>query len=134
LGGGVSILGWKAGIRGRVNLLTGNFTPFVGLGFMTTSGWGEFTSNPKDDPNGDPNRPPVTVDLKPSHFAQFTLGFDLIHKHGFSMLGSIGYARLLNNDNYEVLAGSLTSDERQGFNVAFKSGPVISLASGYAFE
>ncbi len=134
LGGGLSVLGWKAGLRGRYNFMTTPLTPFIGAGFLATSGLGQFTIDPSDDPNGDPKRLPIILNVKPSYLVQGVLGFDFIHKHGFTMVGCLGYAWLLNHDNVEVLAGSLKDDERQAINFFFKSGAVVSLATGYAFE
>lgn len=134
LAGGFSLLGWKGGVRARYNLLTANFTPFVGVGFNATSGLGEITSDPKDDPHADPGAVPFTLDLKASYLIQYTLGFDFIHRRGFTLVGAIGYAQLLNKGTVTVLDGDLTSDERAAINVFFKGGAVISLAMGYAFE
>jgi len=131
---GFSLLGAKVGVRGRYNFLTTPFTPFVGLGYNYGSGFGQFTTDPSSDPNGDPNREPVTIDHGPSYLIQGVVGFDFIHRHGFTMLGMLGYAWLLNHDNYRVLAGKLTPDEEKGFNIAFKGGLVIGVAFGYAFE
>ncbi len=132
LGGGFSLLGWKAGARARYNLLTGNMTPFVGFGANATSGLGEIT-DPGDERRG-PESVPFTLDIKPSYLLQYTVGFDFLHRRGFNMLGAIGYAQLLNKHNIIVVDGSLTSDERQAINAIFKGGVVISLAAGYAFE
>jgi hypothetical protein len=134
LGAGLSVLGWKAGLRGRYNFLTQPFTPFVGLGFNATSGLGEVTSDPKDNPEGDPDREPFTIDVKATYLVQAVVGFDFIHKRGFTLVGCLGYARVLNRNNFRVLAGTPTADERQAFDVFFKSGPVISVATGYAWE
>jgi hypothetical protein len=62
------------------------------------------------------------------------LGFDFMHRRGFNMLGMMGWSWLLNQDNYDVLAGELTADEKKGFKIAFKAGPVVGLSMGYAFE
>jgi len=134
LGGGLSILGWKAGVRGRYNFLAKPVTPFLGLGFNATSGLGELTIDPSQDPNGDPNRLPITLNVRPSYLVQGVVGFDFIHKHGFTIVGCLGYARLLNHNNVEVVAGSLKNDERRAINFFFKSGAVVSLATGYAFD
>lgn len=134
LGGGISLFGWKAGVRGRYNLLTSPLTPFIGAGFSAGAGLGEVSFNTADDPNADPTRDPVTVDLKPSYLIQAVLGLDFVHKRGFTLVGGLGYAFLLNENNYEVLAGELTKDEERGFKLAFKSGPVLSIALGYSFE
>ena len=131
---GVSLLGGKLGVRGRYNFVTSAFTPFVGVGYNYGSGFGQFTTDPKDDPNGDPDREPVTIDHGPSYLIQTVVGFDFLHRRGFTMLGTLGWAWLLNQDNYRVLAGKLTPDEKQGFNIAFKGGLVLGVAFGYAFE
>ena len=133
-GVGFSLLGWKVGARGRYNFLTSPFTPFVSLGFNYAGGFGQFTTDPSSDPNADPNREPVTIDQGPSYLIQSTLGFDFIHRRGFTMLGTLGYAWLLNHDNYRVLAGTLKPDEKQGFDIAFRGGLVLGMAFGYAFE
>jgi hypothetical protein len=131
---GLSLLGPKVGVRGRYNFLTSAFTPFVGVGYNYGSGFGQFTNDPKDDPSGDPDREPVTIDQGPSYLIQTVVGFDFLHRRGFTMLGTLGWAWLLNQDNYRVLAGKLTHDEEQGFNIAFKGGLVLGVAFGYAFE
>jgi hypothetical protein len=133
-GAGFSLLGGKLGVRGRYNFLKDSFTPFVGAGFNYGSGFGQFTTNPADDPNGDPDREPVTIDHGPSYLIQTVVGFDFVHRHGFTVVGTLGYAWLLNQDNYRVLAGKLTPDEEKGFNIAFKGGLVFGVAMGYAFN
>jgi hypothetical protein len=134
LGAGISFFGWKAGVRGRYNLLDRPWTPFLGLGFNATTGLGEVTFDPETDASGNPNRDPVTVNLKPSYLVQTVLGFDFIHRHGFTMVGCVGYSWLLNSDNLDILAGEFTAEEKRAVNIAFKSGVVISVAMGYAFE
>jgi hypothetical protein len=137
LGGGVSAFGWKAGVRGRYNFMRTPFTPFVGVGANATSGLGEITVNPKDrspDSDGKLTESPITLDVKPSYLVQTVVGFDFIHKHGFTLVGCLGAAILLNEDNVKVLAGELKNDEQEAIKAFFKSGPVISIAAGYAFR
>lgn len=134
LGGGFSLLGWKAGVRGRYNFLKSPMTPFLGVGFNATSGLGEVTSDPKNDSSADPGSQPFTIDVKASYLVQGVLGFDFIHRHGFNMQGAVGYAWLLNKNNVALIDGSLTREEKRAFDIIFKSGLVISLAWGYAFE
>jgi hypothetical protein len=134
LGGGLSAMGWKAGLRFRYNLLTSPFTPFFGAGFMATSGFGEVPLNDASDPNYDPSRDPVTIDLKASYLVQTTVGFDFLHRRGFTMIGALGYAWLVNSDNYDVLAGTLAEDEKQAIDVLYRSGVVISLSFGYTWQ
>lgn len=134
LGGGVSAFGWKAGARARYNFMTTPFTPFVGFGLNATSGLGEITIDPEDRANPALDRSPITLDVKPSYLIQTVVGFDFLHKHGFTLIGCLGAAFLLNHDNVEVLSGSLQADEQTAIDVFFKSGPVISVAAGYAFQ
>lgn len=137
LGAGVSFFGWKAGARARYNFMTTPFTPFVGVGVNATSGFGEMTIEPSDRApraDGEPNTSRITLDVKPSYLIQTVVGFDFIHKHGFTLIGCLGAAILLNKDNVDVLAGTLENDEQQAIDVFFKSGPVISMAAGYAFQ
>jgi hypothetical protein len=134
LGVGFSLMGGKIGARARYNFLTSPFTPFLGVGFIATSGLGQFTTDPSQDPKGDPNREPATIDVKPAHLVQGVFGFDFVHRRGFSMLGCVGWAWQLDRNNVHLLAGTLTPDERQGFNLAFKGGLVLSTAFGYAFQ
>lgn len=133
-GAGFSLLGGKLGVRGRYNFLKTPFTPFLGVGYNYGSGFGQFATEPSNDPHGDPSREPVTIDHGPSYLIQSVLGFDFIHRRGFTMHGTVGYAWLLNQNNYRVLAGELTPDEKQGFDIAFKGGLVLGVALGYAFE
>jgi hypothetical protein len=134
MGGGFSLFGWKAGVRARYNFLKSPMTPFLGVGFNATSGLGEVTSDPKNDSSADPESQPFTINVKASYLVQGVLGFDFIHRHGFNMQGAVGYAWLLNKNNVELVDGSLTREEKRVFDVIFKSGLVISLAWGYAFE
>lgn len=134
LGTGFSLFGWKVGARGRYNFLKANFTPFAGLGFNATSGLGELPLHDKNNPDVDPNREAVTVNVKASYLMQGVLGFDYIHRRGFTMIGCIGFAKLLNSDNVEVVAGEPNQEERIAIDVLFKSGAVISLSMGYAWE
>lgn len=134
LGTGFSLLGWKVGVRGRYNFLKSNFTPFLGFGFNATSGFGEIPLNDKNDADADPEREAVTVNVKASYLMQAVLGFDYIHRRGFAMIGCIGFADLLNSDNVEVVAGEPNHEERVAIDALWKSGAVISLSMGYAWE
>ncbi|HKY40009.1 MAG TPA: hypothetical protein VJN18_28940 [Polyangiaceae bacterium] len=133
LGGGVSLLGWKAGLRGRYNLLKSPLTPFVGAGVNMTSGLGRFTTE-ANDPDAQTSHEPATIDTTASYLIQGVVGLDYVYRRGFTLIGCVGYAHLLNKNNYEVLAGELTEDEQQAFDVFFKGGLVISLALGYSFQ
>lgn len=143
-GGGISLEGWKVGVRGRYNFVTGPVTPFLGAGFMATSGIKNIPYDPNEAHDGEPNqvtcvpsstcRAPVTLNVAPSYFIQGVVGVDYIHRGGFTLIGSLGYARLLNHDNVEIVEGELTKDEQRAVNALFKSGPVITVGVGYAFQ
>jgi hypothetical protein len=135
--GGVSLFGWKGGVRARYNFLTSPFTPFLGVGFNATGGLGVITMNDHSDPSSDLTRPPVTLDVGPSYLMQYTLGFDFLHRRGFTMIGAIGYAQLLNQGNVVEVDGKLTDltdEERQAVSIIWGSGVVISMGFGYAWE
>jgi hypothetical protein len=138
LGGGLSATGWKAGVRGRYNLLTGPFTPFVGAGLSLSSGLDDARlSRHRNRDHGfddvddfDPSRT-GRYDVKRSEFAQAVLGFEFIHRHGFTMQVAGGYSWLLNKNNFALVEGRRDDRLARAF---FGSGPVISTAFGYAFD
>jgi hypothetical protein len=133
LGAGLSLLGWKVGVRGRYNFLTGPVTPFLGVGFMGAGGFADkpISINEHDD---DPNRVPVNIKIRPSAWLQTVAGVDWIAASGFNLVGAAGYAFLLSHDPVEVLTGTPSSDEEQAFDIAFRSNIVITVALGYSFR
>jgi hypothetical protein len=135
-GVGVSFLGWKGGLRARYNLLDGPVTPFLGAGLMYTSGIEKLVIEPgaHEDAASDPEREAVTVRVEPSGFFQGVAGVDWTSRGGFTILGCLGYAALLKDDNVVVLAGNPTSDQKEVFQVAFRSGLVITIGTGYTFN
>lgn len=129
-GVGLSLTGWKAGFRARYNLLTGNVTPFLGAGMMATSGLGTITG---DFDDRDESKEEVTIRVRPSAFVQGVLGLDWTTRGGFTLVGCVGWAQVL-NDNLDIVAGNPTRDERRAFDAVFRSGPVITVGTGYTFE
>jgi len=129
LGGGLSLTGWKVGLRGRYNFLEGPVTPFIGVGFMATSGLGE-VSGIHDDNN--PNAQDITLQVRPSAWEQTVVGIDYTRRNGFTMIGAVGGAFVLNR-NLEVVAGTPTPDERRAFDAIFRSSIVLTVATGYSF-
>jgi hypothetical protein len=133
LGVGLSAMGWKVGMRGRYNLLTGPVTPFIGVGILGGGGVHDLgTPINKDDP--DPTREKVNVKILPSAWLQTVAGVDWTSKNGFTMLGMLGYARLLSHDPVQVTSGQPNEDERRAFDFVWRSGPVISIAIGKSFQ
>jgi hypothetical protein len=126
LGAGLSLTGWKLGLRGRYNLLEGPVTPFIGAGFMGTSGLGELLIEEEGEPD-------VTIRVKPSAFIQAAAGVDWTSRRGFTLVGAVGWAFLL-NDNLDVVAGTPTAEQREAFDVLFRSGLVLTVGTGYSFD
>lgn len=133
LGAGLSLVGGKIGVRTRYNFLTGPVTPFLGVGFMASTGIDNFVYDTTQD-SGEPDRNPITLKILDSYFVQGVVGIDYIHRAGFSLIGSVGYARLLNHDNVEVVEGTPDAEDEKAFDVLFRSGPVITVGVGYAFR
>jgi hypothetical protein len=65
---------------------------------------------------------------------QYTLGFDFVHRRGFTMIGALGYAQLLNHDNVKEVDGELSDEDRTAVSVIWGSGVVISMGFGYTWE
>lgn len=135
LGMGLSLMGWKVGLRARYNLLTGPVTPFVGVAAMGAGGLGDSPIPITDQADSaDPKRPTVNIKVLPSAWAQTVAGVDWTSAHGFMLLGTVGYAYLLSHDPVEIISGTPTRDEQRAFDFAFRSSVVVTLALGYAFR
>ena len=133
LGAGLSLLGWKVGLRGRYNFLKGPVTPFIGVGVMGAGGFGDapIQINP-DDP--DPTREPVNIKILPSAWLQTVAGVDYTASGGFTLVGAVGRATLLSHDPVVVTSGQPNSDEKQAIDIVWRSGVVITVAIGYSFR
>ncbi|MGC4087591.1 MAG: hypothetical protein QM756_06800 [Polyangiaceae bacterium] len=136
LGGGLSFTGLKAGLRGRYNLLTGPVTPFIGAGVLGTSGLGVVSgdfSDKKASDSGTSGGDQITIRVRPSTFVQAVGGVDWTSPGGFTLVGAIGWSQLFRR-NLDILAGSPTNEDRLGLDIAFGSGPVFTVATGYTFK
>jgi hypothetical protein len=133
LGAGLSLLGWKTGIRTRFNFLTGRVTPFVGVGVMGAGGLGD-SPIPVNDHDNDPTRETVNIKIRPSGWLQTVGGVDWIAPSGFNLVGTAGYAWLLSHDPVEIVTGTPNADEKRAFDVFFRSNIVITVALGYSFR
>jgi hypothetical protein len=133
LGAGLSLVGWKVGLRARYLLLKGPVTPFIGVGVMAASGFGSepLEISNKDD---DPNRVPLNVKILPSTWLQSVAGVDWVASNGFTLIGTAGWASVLSGDPVQVVTGTPTRDEEQAFNVVFRSSIVATIALGYSFR
>jgi len=133
LGAGLSLLGWKVGLRGRYLLLKGPVTPFIGVGVMSAGGFGSEQieiSNKEDDPN----RVPLNVRIKPSIWLQSVAGVDWVAGNGFTLIGTGGWASVLSSDPVEIVTGTPTPDEEKALDIAFRSSVVFTIALGYSFR
>jgi hypothetical protein len=130
LGAGLSLLGWKVGLRGRYNFLEGPVTPFLGVGIMGAAGFGDspIPINDKNDNNT------VNIKILPSAFVQAVGGVDWTRKNGFTMLSTVGYAFLLSHDPVQIISGTPTRDEERAFDAFFRSSIVLTTALGYSFR
>jgi hypothetical protein len=128
LGAGASATGWKLGLRARYNLLKSPVTPFAGMGFMATSGFGSAPQNISFD---DANE--FAIRVKPSYFVQAVLGIDYTSPRGFTMVMTAGYAWVL-NDNVVVVSGTPTEQDEKLLEVIFRSSLATSIAIGYSFK
>jgi len=133
LGAGLSLLGWKVGVRGRYLFLQGPVTPFIGAGIMGAGGFGS-EPIPIRDRDDDPSREPLNVKIIPSAWLQMVGGVDWVSPSGFTLIGSVGYAKVLSHDPVQIKDGTPDQDERQALNVVFRSSAVITIALGYSFR
>ena len=53
---------------------------------------------------------------------------------GFTLIGTLGWAGLINGRNVDYLAGNPTKEDREGIDIAFGGGLVIGTAIGYSFR
>jgi len=130
LGAGLSLMGWKVGLRGRYNFLTGPVTPFIGLGAMGAQGFGDSPIPLEDEKN--PDSP--SIKILPSAWLQMVGGVDWIAPSGFTLVGAAGWASLLSHDPVQVVSGTPNAEEKQAFDVVWRSNIVLTLALGYSFR
>jgi hypothetical protein len=125
-GVGISAEAAKFGFRARWNLLAGEWTPFLGAGFLYGTGYGDSVF--ADSANGRA----FSYAIGSSPFGQFVAGFEYQGFGGFNFLAAGGYARLLDK-NLRILSGAPTDDDLSAVRIATGSGPVLSVSLGYAF-
>jgi hypothetical protein len=130
LGAGLAAVGGKLGLRARYNFLTNPVTPFVGLGFISATGW----NAPTRDLDSDESNEELNIRIRPSAFLQTVAGIDWTSRNGFTLIGALGYAFMLTRDNVVIITGVPTDEDRRGLDIAFRSGVVISIAIGYSFR
>jgi hypothetical protein len=130
---GLSLTGGRIGIRARYNILTGEWTPFVGVGMSYAGGSGD--AHPELDVKGQK----VKLDILPSPFLQFAGGVNYTGTEGFVFMATTGYSLLLDRPNtrfYEDAEHPDTPERRDAYNEAkliYRGGLIVSVAFGYAF-
>lgn len=124
-GAGFSPVKWKLGGRVRANLWTADLTPFAAAGF--TYGFGD-----PDEEVVFLGGPPLRYRVLQTPAFQLTGGVDFSGEDDVVFLVSAGWSFLL-RENLEITRGIPSAQQRQILDLAFRSGPVISVAFGYAF-
>jgi hypothetical protein len=128
-GSGLSINGWKNGIRGRYNFMNNNWTPFVGIGLLYCSGFGgTINTDAKREPDGLKEK--VEFRNSASAFIQGVTGIDYVTNFGLTFMVSVGYSQVLNN-HLEYVSGS--KELYEDIKFFSNSGVVLSTSVGYAF-
>jgi hypothetical protein len=130
LGAGLGAVGGKIGLRARYNFLTKPVTPFIGVGFISATGF----NAPTRDLDNDESNEELNIRIRPSAFLQTVAGVDWTSRNGFTLLGAVGYAFMLTRDNVVIITGVPTEEDRRGLDIVFRSGVVISIALGYSFR
>lgn len=130
---GLSITGGRIGIRARYNILTGEWTPFVGVGMSYAGGSAD------QHPELDVKSEKVKLDVLPSPFLQLAGGVNYTGTEGFVFTATTGYSLLLERPNtrfYEDADHPKTQAKLDAYNEAkqiYQGGLIASVAFGYAF-
>ena len=126
IGLGLSYMGVKSGIRGRILFSENNFAPYVGVGL-------NYAAGSLDNIEIEDTETLITYvyDTSPSIFGQVVFGFEYMSNGGFYIGWNIGYAPSL-NENYEFQS---PPSELIDTTVKLLYGNSISTALniGYAF-
>jgi hypothetical protein len=121
---GLAATGVRLGIRARANLLTGEWTPFLGAG-LTYSG-GSDGKSLEIQSKGEK----AQMEFLDSGFVQLAGGINYTGSEGFVFMATTGYALLLRNNTRFV------SGDRTVYNDVkslYRGGVIVSVAFGYAF-
>jgi hypothetical protein len=124
-GAGLSITGWRVGVRARGNLLKSEWTPFLGAGISYASGSGG------QDIELESKGEKAKLEVLSSPFLQFAGGVNYTGREGFVFTATTGYSLLLRDHNTEFLSGS--PDAYEDVKVLYDGGLILSVAFGYAF-
>jgi len=126
LGAGLSGVGPKLGARGRLNMGTGNWVPYLGAGVIHAFGTLDQTVDLSDSGST------VTLELLPTQFVQAVFGVEFVASGGFTFGANAGYAFRL-RENVRIVSGTPTEEMQQVIDIAYGSGLVLALSLGYTF-
>ena len=131
LGYGKGEYGLRPGIRYRYLFYSEDFSPFLGAEFKYSFGGGQ-----ADEPVfGFSDTGGKLLRLKSAAFLDFCAGTDYQARNGFMFLGAFGWSFHLGGRSYEA---AYTSDSQslnyKADDLVFGSGPLVSVALGYAFK
>jgi hypothetical protein len=129
-GVGLAGTGLKYGVRGRVLFSKGTVTPFAGVAFASGSGSGGQSVGLQNTSTLDS----VYFVLKTTNYLQFTGGIDVVAKGGFFLLGTLGYAACLSNNNVEIVKGIPDETTNKVFDLMYHGGMIIGFNIGYAIK
>lgn len=124
-GAGLSATGWRVGARARTNFLTGEWTPFLGLGVSFASG----TSGQEFEAESGGEK--AKLEVLSSPFLQFAGGVNYTGTEGFVFTATTGYSLLLKKENTRYVSGSV--DAYDDIQAIYEGGLIVSVAFGYAF-
>jgi hypothetical protein len=122
---GVALTGWRVGLRGRVNFLTGDWTPFAGLGmtYSPSSGGQEIEVQARGET--------VKLELLPSAYGHLAAGVNYTGAEGFVFMATTGAAlRVASNTRYRSGDRDIYVNDVRPL---YRGGVIVSVAFGYAF-
>lgn len=123
---GLSLTGLRASVRLRVNLMTTQWTPFLGAGFSYAGGYGN--EQVDFESNGEKAKGRVLA----SPFVQLAGGVNYTGSEGFMFTATTGYSILVRKgDNTRFVSGS--REAYDDVKPIFGGGLILSVAFGYAF-
>jgi hypothetical protein len=124
VGAGLSVVGYKAGVRIRGNLLESEWTPIVGVGYLFGSGTMGETAETEIE------KEKVKFRLYHSHYLQGVVGMNYTGEEGFTFMGTLGYAWLL-RENFKLVSGP--EDKASNIRPTVHGGVVLATSFGWAF-
>lgn len=128
LGVGLGLKGLKIGLRAKYMFSKKRFSPFVGFGISGRHFSNQLVTSTEVTENGVEE---LKYYAKNVAYAQPTIGFEFMSKHGFVVGMSTGYSIALNKP-YEIESGESEIIENS-INLVWGSGIIATFNIGYAF-